>query len=432
MTPVEILRRKRFGHELSKPDIEAVVRAAATNQWPDYQLTAWLMAVCIQGMTSDETAFLTQAMTDSGHRLDLTEFGPHRVDKHSTGGVGDKTSLIIAPLAAACGVVVPMMSGRGLGHTGGTLDKLESIPGFRVGLTIAEFKEALRHVGIGMISQTADVAPADKKLYALRDVTGTVESIPLITASILSKKLAEGICGLVMDVKYGQGAFMKCLDSARDLARSLVSVGTANGLQVQALITAMNSPLGCKVGNALEVQEAIEVLKGGGPADLVELSLVLASRMVQLSGLADSTAARQLVEEARNSGRGLEKFRQMVRQQGGDPAIVDNDSALSVGPFQARVLATRSGYLQTINAETVGMAGVLLGAGRIRAEDAVDHAVGIQLHAKPGEQVRASDTLMTVYYRSEKTLPMVLEKLQNAIIIGDDIPEAEPLIAEKL
>jgi pyrimidine-nucleoside phosphorylase len=433
MHRVEILRKKRFGQEYSADEIETVVRAAVDGSWPDYQLSAWLMAVCIQGLNDEETSSLTRAMTNSGVRLDLSEFGPARVDKHSTGGVGDKTSLIIAPLVAACGAFVPMMSGRGLGHTGGTLDKLEAIPGFRVGLSISEFKQALKQVGAAMISQTSEVAPADKKLYALRDVTGTVESIPLITASILCKKLAEGINGLVLDVKFGHGAFMKTLPDAKQLAESLVRVGTASGLQIRALLTAMNNPLGLMIGNALEVRECVQVLKGSGPPDLVELSIVLATRMLQLSGLfPEESSARKQIEQALHSGRGLDKFRQMVKQQGGNTKFLDDDSALSVGPHQELVKAEQSGYLQGLHAEQLGLAAVCLGAGRRRAEDAVDHAVGIQLHMKPGEQVRAGDSLLTVYYREPKHLPEVFKKIRSAITIGDVPPTPETLIAEEL
>src|SRR5579883_597228 len=285
MRAVDIIRKKRDGQALDRAEIDTFVDAATRGAWPEYQVSALLMAIVLRGMSAEETAWLTGAMVHSGVKLDLSDLPGVKVDKHSTGGVGDKTSLILAPLAAACGVVVPMMSGRGLGNTGGTLDKLEAIPGFRVGLSEAEFKAALRDVGVGMIGQTADVAPADKTLYALRDVTATVESIPLITASILSKKLAEGISGLVLDVKAGRGAFMKTRADARALADSLVRVGTANGLRCDALITAMDAPLGRAVGNAVEVIEAVETLKGNGPADLTELSVLLAARMVRLAGL---------------------------------------------------------------------------------------------------------------------------------------------------
>ncbi|HVK09454.1 MAG TPA: thymidine phosphorylase, partial [Gemmataceae bacterium] len=357
MRAVDVIRKKRDGGELSPDEIAAFVHAATHGDWPDYQLSALLMAICVRGMTPAETATLTRLMADSGTRIDLSDIPGPKIDKHSTGGVGDKTSLILAPLAAACGVVVPMMSGRGLGHTGGTLDKLESIPGFRVGLGVDEFREALRDVGCAMIGQTADMAPADRKLYALRDVTGTVESIPLITASILSKKLAEGISGLVMDVKCGRGAFMKTREDARALAESLVRVGTANGLKVEVVITAMDAPLGRAVGNALEVVESIETLKGNGPKDLEDLSVLLAAKMVRMAGLAaDDSAAEVKVRKALNSGAGLEKLRQIIELQGGDPRVLDDYSRLPDVLHLTRLKANRDGVVTEVGAGAVGVA----------------------------------------------------------------------------
>src|SRR5262249_37038838 len=309
MRAVDVIRKKRDGQALDPHEIEAFVQGATSRSWPDYQASALLMAVLLRGMTAEETAWLTGAMVRSGVRLDLSDIPGVKVDKHSTGGVGDKTSLILAPLAAACGVVVPKMSGRGLGHTGGTLDRLEAIPGFRVGLSLDEFRAALRTVGCGLIGQTAEVAPADKLLYALRDVTATVESIPLISASIMSKKIAEGISALVMDVKCGRGAFMKTRDDARRLAQSLVSLGNANGVRTEALITEMDAPLGRAVGNALEVVECLETLKGRGPKDLEALSVTLAAWMLCLGGVAATPAeAEAKVRAALTSGRGLAKF----------------------------------------------------------------------------------------------------------------------------
>ncbi len=372
MGAIDAIRAKRDGGELSREQIRAFVRAAANGEWADYQLSALLMAIFLKGMTETETATLTRAMADSGQVLDLSELPGVKVDKHSTGGVGDKVSLILAPLAAACGAVVPMMSGRGLGHTGGTLDKLEAIPGFRVDLSEAEFRSTLKAVGCALIGQTADVAPADKKLYALRDVTGTVESIPLITASILSKKIAEGISGLVMDVKCGRGAFMKTLPEARALARSIQRVGTANGLKIVTLITAMEAPLGRAVGNALEVIESIETLKGKGPDDLTELSVQQAAILVQLAGIALSKSdALKIVERALANGAALEKFHLVVEAQGGD--LSKMESAPNVTPL----LAERDGFVETLDAYAVGVAARVLGAGRERAEDKVDPAVGV-------------------------------------------------------
>jgi pyrimidine-nucleoside phosphorylase len=433
MRAVDVIRAKRDGGELSPDQIDRFVRAAVDGSWPDYQLASLLMAVWLRGMSPAETAHLTKAMADSGRRYDLADVPGVKVDKHSTGGVGDKTSLVLAPLAAACGVVVPMMSGRGLGHTGGTLDKLESIPGFRVHLSESEFKTALRATGVGMTGQTADVAPADKKLYALRDVTGTVESIPLITASILSKKLAEGISGLVMDVTCGQGAFMKSRADARTLADSLVRIGTANGLRVEALMTAMDAPLGRTVGNAIEVIECIETLKGHGPPDVEELSVRLAAAMVRLAKLADDeTRAMAVVRAALSSGAGLDVFRKMVEQQGGDPRVVDDPSRLPLAPKTRLVPAPRSGYLTAVFAGTVGVAATVLGAGRDRAEDAVDAGVGIAIRAKPGEQIRAGEPIFEVRYRDGWKLDNALALLEQAYGVGDAPPPAAPLVLETI
>ncbi len=431
MRAVDVIRKKRDGGELTADEVAAFVRAATHGDWPDYQLSALLMAICLRGMTPAETAALTRLMADSGTRIDLSDIPGPKVDKHSTGGVGDKTSLVLAPLAAACGVVVPMMSGRGLGHTGGTLDKLESIPGFRVGLGVGEFRAALREVGCALIGQTTDLAPADRKLYALRDVTGTVESIPLITASILSKKLAEGISGLVMDVKCGRGAFMKTLPEARALAESLVRVGTANGLKVEAVITAMDAPLGRAVGNALEVIEAIETLKGNGPKDLEDLSVLLAAKMVRLAGLAANDAeAERMVRKALRSGAGLEKFRQIIERQGGDPRVIDDPSTLPESGAGAFVGADRTGFVAAVDADLIGRAAMRLGAGRERAEDGVDHAVGIVLLVQRGSPVDPDRPLFKVHYRDESRLPGALELMHEAIQIADAPPEKQPLVLE--
>jgi pyrimidine-nucleoside phosphorylase len=431
MRAVDVIRTKRDGRPLSREQIEAFVRAATHHSWPDYQLAALLMAVWLRGMSDQETAWLTGAMARSGLVLDLSDIPGPKVDKHSTGGVGDKTSLILSPLAAACGVVVPMMSGRGLGHTGGTLDKLESIPGFRVNLTISEFRAALQKVGAAMIGQTADVAPADKKLYALRDVTGTVESIPLITASILSKKVAEGIDGLVMDVKCGHGAFMKTKEDARKLAVSLVTNGRANGLRTEAVITAMDAPLGRAVGNALEVRESIATLRGEGPKDLEDLSVELAARMVRLGRLAaDDAAATRMVREALTSGRGLEVFRQMVEQQGGDPRIVDDPARLPAAPHREVVTADHAGYLAVLHAEELGRAAMALGAGRDRVEDAVDPAVGVVVRAKVGGRVRAGDPLVDLHYRDADRLPAARALLKAGVVITEEEPTVQSLVQE--
>ncbi len=434
MRAVEIIRKKRDGGEWTPAEIASIVAGAvAGSGWTDYQLAALLMAVYFRGLTPRETADLTVAMTRSGECFDWSDIPGPKVDKHSTGGVGDKLSLIVAPLAAACGVVVPMMSGRALGHTGGTLDKLEAIPGFRVTLETAEVRRILREIGMVMIGPSAAVAPADRKLYALRDVTATVESIPLITASILSKKLAEGISGLVLDVKCGRGAFMKTLAEARELARSLLSVGRASGLQIRALITAMDAPLGACVGNALEVREAVATLQGQGPSDVTELSFALAAEMVFLAGrAADKPRARQQVQQALTSGDALERFRRCIAAQGGDPRILDDPGRLPAAPRVAQVTAPRDGFVAVIEAERVGLAVVHLGGGRTRVEDAIDPAVGIVCRVRPGEQVRRGDVLLEIHYRTEESLAAARELLADAIVIGDTPPPASPLVLEIL
>jgi pyrimidine-nucleoside phosphorylase len=433
MRAVDVIRRKRDHQELTRAEIEAFARAAADGSWPDYQLSALLMAVYLNGMSLVETAILTGAMATSGTRYRWDDVPGQKADKHSTGGVGDKTSLVLAPLAAACGVVVPMMSGRALGHSGGTLDKLEAIPGFRVALEEDELRAALKAVGVGMIGQTARVAPADRKLYALRDVTATVESVPLIAASILSKKLAEGIDALVMDVKSGRGAFMKTRDQARTLARSIVDVGTANGVQTEALITAMDFPLGRAVGNALEVVEALETLKGRGPKDLEDLSVTLAARMVRLGGLAESDdEAERKVRAVLANGAGLEKFRRIVEQQGGDPTVVDDYARLPHAPRHITVPAEREGYVIDVDAEKVGIGAMRLGAGRDRAEDDIDHAVGVVVRSPVGARVRAGDAVLEVHYRDEGLLGSALPLLRAAVAIGDEAPTWTSLLLEEV
>jgi pyrimidine-nucleoside phosphorylase len=433
MRAVDILRKKRDGHVLSAAEIETFVRGVTARQWPDYQASALLMAIVLRGMNAAETAHLTRAMVDSGARLDLAGLPGDKVDKHSTGGVGDKTSLIAAPLAAACGVVVPMMSGRGLGHTGGTLDKLESIPHFHVHLSLAEFRAALEKVGCALIGQTAEIAPADKILYALRDVTGTVESIPLITASILSKKIAEGIGALVMDVKCGRGAFMKTLPDAHRLAESIVGTGKANGVRTVALVTAMDAPLGRTVGNALEIMEALDVLKDRGPNDVRTLSVALAARMVLMGHRAATLAdAETMVQDALTSGRGLEKFRQVVAQQGADPNVVDYYDHLPSAPRRALVQAERSGYLTALDAERVGQATMVLGAGRELVEDAVDHGVGARLFKVPGDGVKVGEAILELHYREPARLGPAIALIKQAIAIGDAPPAAQPQVLETL
>jgi pyrimidine-nucleoside phosphorylase len=433
MHAVDVIRKKRDGLALNRVEIEAFVSAATNGSWPDYQLSALLMAIWLRGMDAEETALLTAAMTHSGTVLDLSDIPGPKADKHSTGGVSDSTSLVLVPLAACCGVLIPMMSGRGLGHTGGTLDKLEAIPGFRVGLSPDELKTALRTTGVAMIGQTGTIAPADKKLYALRDVTATVECLPLIAASILSKKLAEGIQALVLDVKVGGGAFLKRPEDAKKLAETMVGIGKTYGVRTTALLTAMDAPLGCAVGNAVETIECIETLKGRGPKDLETLSVELAARMVHLAGAAEShSAAETKVRQALRSGKGVEKFRQIVAHQGGDPKAIDDYGRMPLAPKRVTVTAHRAGYIAALEAEKIGRATVHLGAGRHRAEDAVDHGVGAILRVRVGDKVHAGETLADLYGRDDGTLRRAEEMIGAACRIGDAAPEMLPLIRETI
>ena len=433
MHPVDLIRKKRDGGVLDRPEIEYFVAGVTDGSLADYQAAALLMAILLRGMSPEETASLTDAMVRSGVRMQFDDIDAVPVDKHSTGGVGDKTSLILAPLAVACGAVVPMMSGRGLGHTGGTLDKLESIPGFRTALTLDELRDAIRRVGCALIGQTADVAPADRRMYALRDVTGTVESIPLISASIMSKKIAEGIKALVLDVKTGAGAFMKTLDDSRALARSLVSIGEASGVRTEALITRMDWPLGEMVGHANEVVECIEVLKGRGPKDTRELSVLLAARMLVRGGIEQTEAAAiQRVDEAIGSGAGLEVFRRIVANQGGDPRTLDDYRRLPSAPDEMSIPATRPGYVAALQAESIGRAAVALGAGRARLEDAVDHGVGIRVAAPVGTQLTQGDPVLVVRHRGGRGLDVARLLLEGAITIADAPPERPPLVVERI
>ncbi|MBX9627573.1 MAG: thymidine phosphorylase [Gemmataceae bacterium] len=432
MRAVDIIRAKRDGGELPPEHLDAFVAAAATGGWPDYQLSALLMAVVLRGMTAAETAHLTRAMAASGKRLDLSDVPGPKVGKHSTGGVGDKTTLVAGPLAAACGVVVPKMSGRGLGHSGGTLDKLESIPGFRVHLTEDEFKAALREVGLALAGPTADLAPADKSLYRLRDVTATVESVPLLTSSILSKKLAEGADGVVLDVKCGRGAFMPTREGARELADALVRNGTASGLKVAVLVTAMDAPLGRAVGNSLEVVEAVETLKGSGPADLAELCLRLATDMVVLAGLGSRDEAAAKVRRALDSGAALEVFRRCVERQGGDPKALDDPARLPTAPRTMDVVAPRDGFVADMDAGAVGHAAVVLGGGRGRHDDEIDPGVGVVCRAKPGDPVRAGQPVYEVVHRGFGRLLGALPVLEASFTVADAPPPTTPVVLEEV
>ncbi len=418
---VELIARKRDGGSLVREEILRFVSAFLAGELADYQMTAWLMAVFLRGMSDEETVALTDAMTRSGDVLDLSGVPGIKVDKHSTGGVGDKVSICLAPLVASCGVPVPMVSGRGLGHTGGTLDKLEAIPGFSVSLDEARFIEILREVGTCMIGQTARIAPADKRIYALRDVTATVECIPLIVASILSKKLAEGIDALVLDVKVGRGAFMRTEAEARRLAAALVRVGTAAGKKVIALLTRMDDPLGLAIGNANETREAILLLHGGGPPDLVECTMALGAEMLVLGGAAPSVgAAREALSAAIGAGRAAATLERMIEAQGGDPRVVSDPSLLAVAPLALEIKADRSGYVGGVHALELGLSAVALGAGRTRADQRVDHGVGIDVRKKRGDAVAAGEVLAVVRARSESTAP--LDRIAAAFELTDAPP----------
>ncbi len=427
---IDVIRKKRDGGELSGGEIESIVNAYTRGDIPDYQVSAWLMAVVLRGMTRAETAALTDVMLRSGEMLDLSSLPAKKVDKHSTGGVGDKTSLVLAPLAAAAGVTVPMISGRGLGHTGGTLDKLEAIPGFNVNLSVAQFRRVLDTCGCAMIGQTSEIAPADRKLYALRDVTGTVESPYLICASIMSKKLAEGIDALVLDVKTGSGAFMKSEKDAAFLAELMVETGERMGKQVVALITDMDQPLGSKIGNALEVIEVVEVLRGGGPEDLRQLCLELAGWMLHLGGVSATVAeGKKQSEKLIASGQALDRFRQMVELQGGDPRVIDDPRGLPQAQHTMIFSSPNHGYLSSLQCEQAGTACVILGGGRERKEDSIDPAVGIVLHKKVGDAVSVGEAMATIHYNDETRATRARQLLEQSYLIADSPPrEKRPLI----
>ncbi len=429
MRAVDIIRAKRDGEALSREAIESFVSGVTDGSWEDYQASALLMAIVLKGMTAVETAWLTDAMARSGDRVRLDHIPGVKVGKHSTGGVGDKVSIVLAPLVAACGVVVPKMSGRGLGHTGGTLDKLESIPGFRVALSLDENKRILAELGCCLISQTESIAPADKKLYALRDVTATIESLPLIASSVMSKKLAEGSTALVLDVKCGRGAFMQRPADAQALARSLVEIGTAAGLRTEAFITRMDTPLGRAVGNAVEIAECIEVLNGSGPSDLLELVMHAASRMVELGGqAAGEDEARSRVRAALSSGAGREKLKQMIAWQGGDAAVVDDPSRLPQARHSHQIKAVRGGVVTALDALLIGRAAVALGAGRDKKGDTVDLSAGLLLRKKPGEQVAAGEPVLELRYNDASRLDAATSLVAQAVVIGDRAQPEPPLV----
>ncbi len=427
---IDVIRKKRDGGELSKSEIEGLVNEYTRDAIPDYQVAAWLMAVVIRGMTRAETTALTDAMLRSGDVLDLSSLPSKKIDKHSTGGVGDKTSLVLAPLVAAAGVSVPMISGRGLGHTGGTLDKLEAIPGFNVNLPVTQFRRVLETCGCAMIGQTAEIAPADRKLYALRDVTGTVESPYLICASIMSKKLAEGIDGLVLDVKAGSGAFMKSENDAAFLAELMVETGERMGKKTVALITDMDQPLGNMIGNALEVVEVVQILRGEGPEDLKLLCFELAGWMLHLGGVSNSVAdGKKISEQLIATGKAFDKFRQMVELQGGDPRTIDDPEKLPKARHTMKISSAKAGYVASIQCEQIGAACVILGGGRERKEDSVDPAVGIVLQKKVGDAVSPSEPWATIHYNSEDRAAHAKLLLEASFHISDSPPpKKRPLI----
>jgi len=433
--PQEIIARKRDGLALSRGEIQEFVDGVVSGGFRDYQATALLMAIVLRGMTAEETGFLTEAMMRSGRIVELPEITRPKVDKHSTGGVGDKVSLILAPLAAACGLCVPMMSGRGLGHTGGTLDKLEAIPGFRTRLGDAAYRSQLQAIHLAVIGQSDDMAPADRKLYALRDVTATVESIPLICASILSKKLAEGIDALVLDVKFGHGAFMPDEASGRELAESLVAISAQMGQPSTALLTRMDQPLGRMVGNSLEVIEAIDCLRGKGPDDLMELTYALCAEMLVLGGLHSSEAsAMEALESAVASGAALGAFRELVEAQGGDASVIDDPSRLPrTGQSKDFALDNEQAlYVGQLEARSFGEAACLLGAGRTGTDSEIHPAVGLELLKKIGERVEPGEAIVRIHYEDTDSLEAAQARLNNAIQLSEQKPEALPLIIGRI
>lgn len=431
MRTVDLIYRKREGEELAPEEIIHLVDGYTRGEIPDYQMSAFLMAVCWQGMTDREVTALTECMLNSGERVDMSAVPGVKVDKHSTGGVGDKTSLIAAPLAASAGVTVPMISGRALGHTGGTLDKLEAIPGFRTGLTIEEFQAQLTKHQLAFIGQTAEVAPADGKLYALRDATATVESIPLIASSIMSKKLAVGLDAIVLDVKVGAGAFMKRQIDARRLAQMMVGIGRRMDTRVQALITDMNQPLGFAVGNALEVMEVSQTLQNAGPVDLTRLSLELAARMIHLGKVAATLEeAREIAQRKLLDGSGYRKLKEVIQAQGGNPLVLDRFELLPNAMGVREITSPRSGFVSSIDAEDIGRAAMMIGAGRDRKEDQIDPAVGVILEVKPGHRVETDSVLCRLYYTREDHVEEAAQLVEDAFRISNQPPEEYDLILE--
>lgn len=426
MRMFDIIAKKRDGGVLSREELEFAVMGFVNGQVPDYQMSALLMAIYLKGMTEKETAQLTDVMAHSGDMVDLSSISGIKADKHSTGGVGDKTTLVIAPIVAACGVKIAKMSGRGLGHTGGTVDKMEAVPGTQTAVDRERFFEQVNEIGISVIGQSGNLAPADKKMYALRDVTATIGCVPLIASSIMSKKLAAGSDCILLDVKTGNGAFMKTLDDSIELAKAMVSIGQHNGRKVAALITDMDTPLGHNIGNSLEVIESVEVLKGRGPADLTEVCYQLAANMLYLAGKGTLEECRRMAEEAVASGAAYEKLKQMFAAQGGDVSVLDDPDKFQKAKFSRPLLAGESGYLVRMNTEMVGNASVGLGAGRITKEDVIDFAAGIVLHKKTGDKVEKGECLATLYADHEEKFDAAEEMFRAALTFG---PAPEPVPA---
>src|SRR5579859_1240043 len=431
MRTVDLIHRKRDGEELFPEEISHLIDAYTRGEIPDYQMSAFLMAVFFAGMTDREVTTLTECMIRSGETVDLSSINGVKVDKHSTGGVGDKTSLVVAPLAAAAGVIVPMISGRALGHTGGTLDKLESIPGFRTDLTAEQFRSQLAELGLCFMGQSDQIAPADGKLYALRDVTATVESIPLIASSIMSKKMAEGLDALVLDVKVGSGAFMKKQVDARRLAQMMVGIGRRMDKRVQALITDMNQPLGYAVGNALEVMEVSQTLQNAGPTDLTRISLELAARMIFLAKIVPTLdEAREVAQQKLLDGAGYRKFKQVIQAQGGNPQALDKFELLPNATGMREIASPRAGYVSMIDAQDIGVASNMIGAGRNKKEDDIDPAVGVILEVKTGQKIEAGAVLCRLYYTREENLEEAAQQIEDAFRISATPPEERELILE--
>lgn len=432
MRTVDLITKKRDGGELTQSEINSLINGYTEGTIPDYQMSAMAMAIFFRGMTPSERADLTMAMVHSGEQIDLSEISGIKVDKHSTGGVGDTTTLVLAPLVASIGVPVAKMSGRGLGHTGGTIDKLESVPGFHVEMDNATFIELVNRNGVAVIGQSNNLTPADKKLYGLRDVTGTVNSIPLIASSIMSKKIASGADAIVLDVKTGDGAFMKEMSEAEELAACMVDIGNRVGRRTVAVLSDMSQPLGNAIGNALEVKEAIDTLRGVGPEDLTELCLTLGSHMAVLAGVAaDKAEARKLLEQAISSGQALEKFKVFLSAQGGDPSVVDAPERLPTAKYRFEVPAKQAGYVATIAAENIGLAAMLLGAGRATKESVIDLAVGIILHKKIGDAVQVGQSLATIHANGEQ-IEDVLTRIYESIQMTEDRVSPPPLLVGEI